>query len=63
MPLYNHQIPPGAAEVVHYRLDVPAGRDAAPITVEVALRYRKFDTHLHAATSTGDGLRATTCRS
>ena len=41
--LYDHQIPPGAADVVHYRLDVP--RDArAPITVDVALRYRKFDT-------------------
>ncbi len=39
MPLYNHQIPPGAADVVHYRLDVPAdvsgpvdGRGAAAAT-------------------------------
>lgn len=40
--LYNHQIPPGAADVVHYQLDVPS--DARePVTVEVNLRYRKFD--------------------
>jgi Cytochrome c554 and c-prime len=43
VPLYNHQIPPGGADVVHYRLNVP--RDlAAPLTVEARLRYRKFDT-------------------
>jgi tetratricopeptide (TPR) repeat protein len=42
-PLYNHQIPPGAADVVHYVLDLP--RDVeGPVTVEVALYYRKFDT-------------------
>ena len=41
--LYNHQIPPGAADVVHYRLDVPAEQQD-PIVVEVKLRYRKFDT-------------------
>jgi Cytochrome c554 and c-prime len=41
--LYNHQIPPGAADVIHYVLDLP--RDVrAPVTVDVALRYRKFDT-------------------
>ncbi len=43
VPLYNHQIPPGAADVVHYRLDVPPDA-TGEITVEVALRYRKFDT-------------------
>ncbi len=42
-PLYNHQIPPGAADVVHYGLEVPADVDE-PITVEAKLRYRKFDT-------------------
>jgi hypothetical protein len=43
IPLYDHQIPPGAADVVHYRLSVP--RDAhEPITVDVSLHYRKFDT-------------------
>ena len=43
VPLYNHQIPPGAADVVHYLLRVP--RDVpGPITVEARLLYRKFDT-------------------
>jgi tetratricopeptide (TPR) repeat protein len=42
-PLYNHQIPPGAAQVAHYEFTVPP--DARePITVEVKLNYRKFDT-------------------
>ena len=42
-PLYNNQIPPGAGQVVHYAFTVP--EDAkAPITVEVKLQYRKFDT-------------------
>ncbi len=43
LPLYSNQIPPGAADVVHYRLDVPADA-TGPITVDVALNYRKFDT-------------------
>jgi hypothetical protein len=42
-PLYNHQIPPGAAQVVHYLLDVPADVGKGPIDLEVRLRYRKFD--------------------
>lgn len=42
-PLYNHQIPPGAAASLHYGLRVP-NDVAAPITVEVKLQYRKFDT-------------------
>ena len=41
-PLYNHQIPPGAAQTVHYELRLPQDLDA-PVTVEVKLRYRKFD--------------------
>ncbi len=41
--LYNHQIPPGAADVVHYALTVPDDA-TAPVTVEVSLQYRKFDT-------------------
>ncbi|MEM9553723.1 MAG: multiheme c-type cytochrome [Acidobacteriota bacterium] len=41
--LYNHQIPPGAADTVHYRLDVPPGVDG-PLVVEARLQYRKFDT-------------------
>ena len=41
--LYDHQIPPGAAAVVHYLLEVPADVNG-PVTIEAALRYRKFDT-------------------
>lgn len=41
--LYNHQIPPGAADVVHYAFQVPPDV-REPVTVEVAVRYRKFDT-------------------
>jgi len=42
VPLYNHQIPPGAADVIHYALEVPPDL-TGPVTVDVALRYRKFD--------------------
>ena len=42
VPLYNHQIPPGAAAVVHYSLPIPK-ETTKPITVEVKLQYRKFD--------------------
>ena len=41
-PLYNHQIPPGAGQTVHYELTLPEKLDA-PVTVEVRLQYRKFD--------------------
>ena len=41
--LYNHQIPPGAADVVHYLLKVPR-QARGTLTVEVQLKYRKFDT-------------------
>jgi len=41
-PLYNHQIPPGAGQTVHYLLELPDRLDA-PVTVELALKYRKFD--------------------
>jgi len=41
-PLYNHQIPPGAGQTVHYELQLPDDLDA-PVTVEVKLQYRKFD--------------------
>jgi hypothetical protein len=40
--LYDHQIPPGAAQVVHYRLDLPEEL-TAPVRVNVKLQYRKFD--------------------
>lgn len=42
VPLYDKQIPPGAAQVVHYAFDVPPGVDG-PITIEARLLYRKFD--------------------
>ncbi|MCL4177778.1 MAG: hypothetical protein KJ072_08525 [Verrucomicrobia bacterium] len=42
-PLYNHQIPPGAGQVVHFQFTVPDDQ-AGPLDVEVALQYRKFDT-------------------
>ena len=41
--LYDHQIPPGAADVVHYQLRVPEGV-SDPVEFTVSLRYRKFDT-------------------
>jgi hypothetical protein len=41
VPLYDHQIPPSAASVVHYQLEIPKGI-GAPIEVEVKLQYRKF---------------------
>jgi len=44
--LYDHQIPPGAAAVVHYGLDLPADLDE-PIQITAALRYRKFDTRFY----------------
>ena len=40
--LYDHQIPPGAGQTAHYRLDVPKDI-AAPIEVSIKLNYRKFD--------------------
>ena len=42
-PLYNHQIPPGAGQAVHYEFVVPEDQNQ-PLTVEVKLQYRKFDT-------------------
>jgi len=42
VPLYNHQIPPGSGQTVHYLLKIPADV-TEPVTVEVKLQYRKFD--------------------
>ena len=42
VPLYNHQIPPGAGQTVHYSLQIPADV-TGPITFELRLNYRKFD--------------------
>lgn len=41
-PLYNHQIPPGAAATVHYALELPDDLNA-PVTIDLKLQYRKFD--------------------
>lgn len=41
-PLYDHQIPPGAAAVVHYKIEVPA-TITAPVELIAKVRYRKFD--------------------
>ncbi len=51
--LYSHQIPPGAADSVHYLLRVPEDVQGA-ITVTVKLQYRKFDTE-YMRFVTGDG--------
>ena len=40
--LYNHQIPPGAASVTHFGFRVPDWAEDR-VELEVALRYRKFD--------------------
>ncbi len=40
--LYDKQIPPGGAAVLHYRLDVPSTVQG-PIDITTRLRYRKFD--------------------
>ena len=61
--LYNHQIPPGAAAVVHYAITIPP--DAVePLTIEAKLQYRKFDTrflrHVEKAAFRGNDLPITT---
>jgi len=43
--LYDHQLPPGAADLVHYRLDIPPELEGE-LTVTLRLNYRKFDTTL-----------------
>jgi tetratricopeptide (TPR) repeat protein len=42
-PLYNHQIPPGAARIVHFEFTVPEDLKT-PLEIEMKLQYRKFDT-------------------
>jgi len=44
-PFYNHQMPPGAGQTVHYEIVLPDDLKSA-VTVEVTLNYRKFDQHL-----------------
>jgi len=45
VPLYDHQIPPGSADLLHYRLEVPADAEGE-LSVVIRLNYRKFDTTL-----------------
>jgi tetratricopeptide (TPR) repeat protein len=42
VPLYDHQIAPGSAQTIHYRLNIPQNT-SAPVTVQARLLYRKFD--------------------
>ena len=39
--LYAHMIPPGAADVAHYRIAIPQGV-RGPVTLSAQLKYRKF---------------------
>jgi len=45
VPLYDHQIPPGAADLLHYRLEVPEAL-SGELTVRARVHYRKFDVAL-----------------
>lgn len=55
VPLYNKQIPPGAGQVVHFKLDVPRSVQG-PIELEAAIRYRKFDrTYMDYVFGKGEG--------
>ncbi|MCA1799472.1 MAG: tetratricopeptide repeat protein [Xanthomonadaceae bacterium] len=56
VPLYNHQIPPGAADVVHYRLQVPPDL-SGELTVTVRLNYRKFGVDLMSMVEGADFVR------
>ncbi len=54
VPLYDWQVPPGAADVTRFSLRVPADA-AGPVHISAALRYRKFDTvYLHHFTGRND---------
>jgi hypothetical protein len=46
--LYNHQIPPGAASITHYQLDIPEDFNGN-IQLEAKLHYRKFNSHYYRA--------------
>ena len=61
-PLYNHQIPPGSGQVVHYSFQVPSDL-TQPITATIKLQYRKFDYEymeiVHKQQKPGDNAIAT----
>lgn len=52
VPLYNHQIPPGAGQVVHYELELPNDL-TEHVTIEVKVQYRKFDQEYMAIVAQG----------
>ncbi len=54
--LYDHQINPGSASVVHYRLNVPQGL-SGKLEITATLNYRKFDTTFLRAFSDDASLR------
>ncbi|MCB1052730.1 MAG: tetratricopeptide repeat protein [Acidobacteria bacterium] len=43
MPLYNHQIPPGAADTIFFAFELPKTLQGQDVTVEARILYRKFD--------------------
>ena len=45
VPLYNHQIPPGAADLTHYRIGIPPDASGT-LEIRGRVRYRKFDSQL-----------------
>jgi tetratricopeptide (TPR) repeat protein len=52
--LYDHQIPPGAADAIHYRFTIPREM-AGSIDIAAALKYRKFDTDYYLLSTGSDG--------
>lgn len=47
-PLYDHQIPPGSADVVQFAFTLPTDvsvEAAPPVKLTASLNYRKFDSH------------------
>ncbi len=56
VPLYNHQMPPGAGQVVHYSFELPENL-TDHVTVEIKLQYRKFDHEYMAIVADGHGER------
>lgn len=51
--LYDHQIPPGAADVIHYRFTIPQDMMGS-IEIAAALNYRKFDTDYYLLSTDND---------
>jgi tetratricopeptide (TPR) repeat protein len=51
--LYVHQIPPGAADVAHYRIKIPSDAKG-PVTVTAKLNYRKFSSYYNQFAYAGE---------